>query len=294
MKIKSHNLGYIEGGLSAFVNIILFVLKLWVGIMSRSVAMIADAWHTLSDTLTSGVVIFGFWTARKPADKKHPFGHGRAELISAIVISTLLALVGFKFIADSIGQLRSQQSVIFGKTAIIVFLISVFIKEALAQFSIWAGNKIASKSLIADGWHHRSDAFASGLIVIGGLVGKYFWWIDGILGLVVSLLILKAAFDIFKQASDIMMGEKIQIDIETRIKNIIKENIGEGYVPHHFHIHNYMSHKEITFHIYCPSDENIVKLHERMNSVEAVIRDELQLEPTIHIEPQKKLNKRKT
>jgi cation diffusion facilitator family transporter len=181
MDIQKQQLGYIEGWLSTVLNTLLFGLKLWVGIRAGSVAMVADAWHTLSDTLTSIVVIFGFWIAGKPQDREHPFGHGRAEVIGAVVIGTLLAVVGFNFLVKSYHQLRNPQHVNFSLFSIVVFAISIVLKEALAQFSLWAGKKVKSQSLIADGWHHRSDAIASALIVIGALFGKTFWWIDGVL-----------------------------------------------------------------------------------------------------------------
>ena len=98
MNDQKQQLGYLEGWLSSVLNVVLFGLKLWVGMMAGSVAMIADAWHTLSDTLTSVIVLVGFWISGKPKDKEHPFGHGRAELIGAIIIAILLALVGFSFL----------------------------------------------------------------------------------------------------------------------------------------------------------------------------------------------------
>ena len=94
---KNIMLGYIEGGISLLVNTLLFGLKYWVGLQTGSVAILADAWHTLSDSLTSLVVILGFKISSTPPDRKHPFGHGRAEVISSIIIGTLLAIVGFEF-----------------------------------------------------------------------------------------------------------------------------------------------------------------------------------------------------
>lgn len=287
MKIKKENLGYIEGWTSAIINTILFAVKLWVGIVSHSIAMIADAWHTLSDTLTSLIVIFGFWVSKQPPDEEHPFGHGRAELISAVIISTLLAMVGVHFIINSVNQLRHKEAVVFGKLAILIFFISVLIKEGLAQFSFWAGKQIDSKSLIADGWHHRSDAIAAALIVIGGLFSEYVWWIDGVLGLVISALILKAAYDTFRQTSDMLLGEEITVHIETKIKEIVCETIGDEYIPHHFHCHNYLKHKEVTFHVYCPQNESIENIHDKVDKVEKIIRNKLKVEATIHPEPMK-------
>lgn len=284
MKLKKENLGFIEGGLSSVINLLLFFLKLWVGIISHSVAMIADAWHTLSDTLTSLVVIFGFWIARKPADEKHPFGHGRAEVISAVVISTMLALVGLKFLLDSINQLRHHQAVVFTRLAIFIFLISVVLKEALAQFSIWAGKKITSQSLIADGWHHRSDAIASGLIVIGGLLGKYFWWTDGVLGIIVSFFILKAAYDIFIETSNTLMGENTNKTLEKEIKKTVFKITGQSLDTHHIHIHHYGIHQEVTFHVCFPGDTSLEFAHEKVDQIEKELRKKFNIEATIHID----------
>ncbi|MBN2089902.1 cation transporter [candidate division KSB1 bacterium] len=285
MKIKHENLGFVEGGLSSAINLLLFFLKLWAGITSQSVAMIADAWHTLSDTLTSLVVIFGFWIARKPADEKHPFGHGRAEVIAAVVISTLLALAGFKFFWDSIGQLRHQQAVIFTRLAILIFLISVILKEALARFSFWAGKKIKSQSLLADGWHHRSDAIASGLIVVGGIFGEYFWWMDGVLGIVVSFFILKAAYDIFKETSDTLLGENTDQFLEKEIIKIIFKMTGQSLDIHHIHVHRYGTHQEVTFHVCFPGETTLEQAHTKVDQIEQELRKKLNVEATIHIDP---------
>jgi len=105
MKSKSINLAYLEGIVSIFLNIILFALKYWVGVITGSIAIIADAWHTLSDSLTSLVVIIGAKVSSKPADKEHPFGHGRAESIASIIIGVLLFGVGLNFLFDAIQKL---------------------------------------------------------------------------------------------------------------------------------------------------------------------------------------------
>jgi len=284
MKFKDENLGFIEGWVSVVLNNILFALKIWVGIISGSVAMVADAWHTLSDTLTSIVVIFGFWIAKKPADEKHPFGHGRAEVIAAIVISILLATVGVHFLSESIHRLRNFKSVTFGIAGIIIFLCSVFLKEGLALFSMWAGRKIDSKSLIADGWHHRSDAIASGLIVVGGILGKYFWWIDGVLGILVSLLILKAAYDIFKDTSNILMGEEADALLINKIKQIVNNLSGDTFDLHHVHIHRYGPHKEITFHLRFPGKTKLKYADDMVFKIKSELREKLNVEVTIEVD----------
>jgi len=285
MKFKKENLGYIEGWVSIVVNTLLFGMKYWVGILCGSVAMIADAWHTLSDTLTSIVVIVGFVIAARPADKEHPFGHGRAEFIAALAIGILLGVVGFNFMAESVGRLIHHHSVKFSLFAIIVFFVSIFVKEALSQFAFWAGKQINSKSVTADGWHHRSDAIASALIVVGALFGKFFWWIDGVLGIGVSLLILWAAFDIIRSSSSALLGEAADRESEKKIRNLILKNFRIVKSTHHIHIHRYGTHNELTLHIKLPSSMSVARAHDICTEVEVLLKREMKMETTVHVEP---------
>ena len=283
---KKQKLGYLEGWLSAAININLFVLQLWAGIVIGSVAMIASAWHTLSDTLTSGIVLFGFYIAAKPKDKEHPFGHGRADLICAIIIGTLLGVVGFNFLKESYLHIINHKAVGFRGVGIVIFAISAVIKEGLAQFSVWAGKKINSKALIADGWHHRSDAIASVLIVIGAFIGKYFWWIDGVLGIIVSLLILYAAYETIKNSADTLLGENIDEELIGKITKTLNEIAPEMISEaHHFHLHRYGDHEEITLHLKMPGDYSLNQAHDVASKVENELRDRFNLEPTTHFEP---------
>lgn len=285
--INSGKLGYIEGILSIIINTLLFGIKIWAGSKVHSISMVADAWHTLSDTLTSIVVILGFWISAQPKDDEHPFGHGRAEVIAAIVIGTLLAVVGFNFILESIKNLKGRISANFSTFSIIIFGISALLKEALASFSIWAGKKIDSKSLKADGWHHRSDAFASIIIVVAALVGRWLWWIDGVLGIIVSLLILYTAFDVAKEASNSLLGEKPDKELVEKLNSLIHNTSPDISDIHHIHVHKYGDHLEITLHIRMEGTNDVNYAHEIATSIEKSIRDELKAEATIHIEPEK-------
>ena len=285
MKASSRSLGYIEGWASVILNTALFFVKYWVGTEFSSVAMVADAWHTLSDTLTSVVVIVGFFIASRPADKSHPFGHGRAESIGAIIIAVLLAVVGMNFIQQSINRLRNYQAATFGLSAIIIFLVSVALKEGIAQFSYWAGRKINSASLKADAWHHRSDAVASALIVVGALFGAKLWWIDGAMGIAVSLLILYAAFDILRSASTSLLGEEPSTELLGGLERIISQVTPGAAHFHHLHVHTYGDHSELTFHLDFPPDMPVHDAHLQASHLEETIRRELGAEATIHIEP---------
>lgn len=281
---KTH-IGYLEGTISIILNTLLFALKYWVGIETFSIAIIADAWHTLSDSLTSLVVIIGFKISSKPADEKHPFGHGRAEIISSVIIGTLLAMVGVNFLIASIQRFINHQFASYGNLAIIVFIISVIVKEGLAQFSIRAGKKINSQSLIADGWHHRSDALVSLMILVGIFIGEYFWWVDSIMGIVVSLVIFYTTYSILKVSVSTLIGEEPSKDFETEIRKIVNNSVSRDVKLHHFHSHKYGDNKELTFHIRLPADMRLEDAHEITEEVEKKIREKMNIETTIHIEP---------
>ena len=285
MRSEAQRWGYLEGGLSVILNTGLFALKFWVGTISGSIAMIADAWHTLSDTLTSLVLLLGFWMAARRPDEEHPFGHGRAEIISALIIGALLAVVGFGFLKESVVRLQHQAAATFGPVAMIVFGASVLLKEGLAQFSLWAGRRTNSESLKADGWHHRSDAIASALIVLGGLLGTRFWWLDGVMGICVSLLILYATYDIMKHAASPLLGEAPDGAMERRIQEIVRAVAPNVHALHHFHMHRYGEHVELTFHIRLPADLKLAEAHETTTRIETALRDQLNIEATIHAEP---------
>lgn len=285
MSKQKAKLGYIEGWLSMAVNIILFGLKYWAGIVSGSVALIADAWHTLSDSLSSVIVLVGMKISRKPADEEHPFGHGRAELIASIIIAVFLAVIAFNFITESIDKLQTHEVANYGKIAVIVTIISILMKEGMAQFALWAGKKAKAPSLKADGWHHRTDAISSIIILIGIFLGKYFWWIDGVLGLIVSAMILYAAYEILKESANSLLGEKPSKKLINQLHIIAKEAAGYDVQVHHIHIHRYGEHKEITFHIALPDDIQLKKAHQVIEKIEQKVDQELDMSATIHPDP---------
>jgi len=283
-KSSKYKLGVLEGWLSLFVNTLLFGLKYWAGVVTGSVALIADAWHTLSDSVSSVVLLVGLAVARKPADKEHPFGHGRAELISSIIIGFILALIGFNFFRESVLRLMKHQEVFFGTIAIVVTAISIVVKEAMARFAIWAGKKEGIKSTVADGWHHRSDALSSVIILIGIFLGKFFWWIDGVLGLLVSLLIFYTAYVIIKDAADSLLGETPDRKLLKKIENIAGEVYPDNLGLHHFHIHRYGEHTEMTFHIVLPEEMELKEAGKLTRRLFERINNELNIIATIHID----------
>lgn len=276
------------GWISILVNTVLFILKFWAGISTGSIAIIADAWHTLSDSLTSIVVVVGIKISAKPADKEHPFGHGRAELIAALVIGVLLSVVAFNFVLEGFQQLRDHTAVSYSSFAIAATIISIVVKEAIAQYAFGVARRTSSRSVRADAWHHRSDAISSLVILAGILLGKHFWWIDGVLGIVVALLIFYAAYDILRDAMNTMMGETPDQELVDQIKAICSSESLLEIKPHHFHIHRYGEHAEMTFHIRLPDGLSLFDSHEIATRIEQRIKNETGIISTIHMEPEGK------
>lgn len=286
MKNDTNFLKYLEGWLSIILNILLFILKYWAGIVTGSIAIIADAWHTLSDSLSSVVVLVGVKVSNKPADKEHPFGHGRAELIASIIIGIMLAVIAFNFVLESIEKLKGGESAVFGKIAIIATLISIVAKELMAQFAFWAGRKTKSVTLKADGWHHRSDAVSSVIILAGIFLGPYFWWIDGVMGIIVAIMIFYAAYEIIRDASNPLLGEEPDDEMMKNL-NLIASNVaGFDVRLHHVHMHRYGNHTEITFHIVLPKDYTLEKVHAISSEIEQELKNNHQIFATIHADPQ--------
>ncbi len=284
---KPLNLALLEGVISVFGNTLLFVLKLWVGLITGSVALTADAWHTLTDSISSAIVIVSSWASSRPADENHPFGHGRTDLICSVIIGVLLVVIGIEFLIKAAEQLRGGEPVIFGKLAVIVTIISIVVKESMAQFAFWAARKTANPILKADGWHHRTDACSSVVVLAGILCSGLFWWIDGVLGILVAVMIFYAAFEILRDSIDRLIGEQPDQDLLDQVSGII-DRLGFDVHPHHFHLHRYGDHIELTFHIGMSHNLTLLKAHEQTNKIEQSLRKELNIEATIHMEPQQR------
>lgn len=274
-----------EGWISILVNTLLFTLKYFAGVASGSLALIADAWHTLSDSLSSVFVLISARYSFKKPDKEHPFGHGRFELITSIFIGILLILIAFNFIKEGIIKFRSHEEANFGWLAITATIISILMKEALAQYAFWAYRKTKSETLKADGWHHRSDAISSVVILAGIFLGRYLWWIDAALSVVVAFFLLYAAYEIIRNSISSILGEEAGGEIIKNVKRLSNEVAGIEVHAHHFHLHNYVTHQEITFHIRLGNHLNIYEAHVITSSIEKAIRKELNIEATIHIDP---------
>ena len=283
--------GIYEGVVSIMANAALFGVKIWAGMVTGSIALIADAWHTLSDSISSIIVVIAAKLSAKKADKEHPFGHGRWEQIATLFIAVFLGIIAWDFLKNSIVQFNNRENVVFGTLAIVVTAASIIVKELLAQYAFYLGRKTDNESVKADGWHHRSDALSSVVVLIGILFAKFagsanqFWWIDSVLGIIIALMLFYATFEIMKNGITKLLGEEPSQDLIDRITHEIVSLYSSNMEIHHFHIHNYSTHKELTLHIRLNKDFTIKKGHKIATDIENLIKEKFNMTATIHVEP---------
>ena len=276
---------YKQGGISILVNTLLFIAKYYAGVVSGSIALISDAWHTISDSLSSVVLIVGTKISRKPADHDHPYGHGRVELITAMIIGIMLALIGFNFLTSSINKLINQEDALFGTLAIVVTIASIVANEGLAQYAFYLSRKSNNASIKADGWHHRTDAISSVIILVGILIGKYWWWMDGALGIIMALFIFYASYELLAEVISPLLGERPNQKLIKRVKGICTDIGGDNLLPHHFHVHQYGYHTELTFHIVMDGTVTLKQAHNIADKIEHQILVDMNVQATIHVDP---------
>jgi cation diffusion facilitator family transporter len=273
---------------SFFLNLVLFGVKIWAGDKTNSLALLADGWHTLSDCVSTIVVFIGLRWSMKPADKEHPFGHGRAETVAAIFVGFFLIMVAFEFGKEAVIRLTDHEEAHYGWIGIVVMITSVVIKEFMSQLSIRTGRKIRSDALVADGWHHRSDAVSSLIILTGIVVGKHLWWIDGVLTGLLSIYLLYVAYGIITDAVNPLLGEAVDDELVEKIRAIGKKVYGRDLHMHHFHIHEYGRHTEMTFHIVLPGNISLKESAEITRKLFKAVREETGIISTIHVDTESK------
>ncbi|MGN0383848.1 MAG: cation diffusion facilitator family transporter [Eubacterium sp.] len=215
---------------SILVNMILSLLKMIAGIIASSGAMISDAVHSASDVFSTFVVIIGIKIASKEPDKEHPYGHERMECVAAIVLAVLLAVTGLgigysgmiKIIAGNYDNLEVP-----GMLALIAACISIVVKEWMFWYTKISAAKIKSGALLADAWHHRSDALSSVGAFIGILGARMGYPVlDPVASVVICIFIIKASCDIFRDAIDKMVDKSCDDETEQKIRNLVSSNSG--------------------------------------------------------------------
>lgn len=280
-------IGYLEAWISIVGNVALFVFKLLAGLALNSIALVADAFHSLSDTLTSVVVLVGFFFGSKPADADHPYGHGRLEHIATLFIAFMLFIVAIGMGRGSAQRILHPQAVHFNLAVVILLLISAAFKEWMASFSAYLGARIRSSTLVADAWHHRSDAIATVLVAVGLVISPLgLSRLDGVLGLGVTALLFWVAWDLSRTSINELIGKAPDPALIGTIRDFTGAQPGV-LSCHGISVHDYLSRTDVSLHIVVKERISAVSAHRVACAVEEGLRGKLgpQFIISVHIDP---------
>ena len=282
--------------IGSIVNFVLLVFKFLAGFIGHSSAMVADAVHSLSDFVTDIVVIVFVRISGKPQDESHDYGHGKYETLATAIIGVTLMAVGIGILVDSttsiIDVCNGKKLEAPGMLALIAAAVSIILKEILYQYTVLKGKKLASKAVVANAWHHRSDAFSSigTLIGIAGamFLGDKFRVLDPIAAFIVSVFIIKVAVNLIKPCIDELLEKSLPKDVEEKILSITTA-FPEVNSPHHLRTRRIGNNIAIELHIRMNGSMSLREAHDITKSIEAALKQEFGTNTHIgiHMEPEK-------
>lgn len=289
-KVEQSRVRTAYGVLSSIVgiicNVILFGVKLIIGFLINSISVTADAFNNLSDAASSVIGFIGVKLAERPADKEHPFGHGRFEYISAFVVSFLILQVGFSCFKSSFAKVINPETIGFNWIMVIILGISVLLKLWLSVFNKTLGKRINSNVMKATSADSLGDVIITTATVVSIIIGKITGLaIDGWMGLIVSVFVLIAGFNIAKDTLEPLLGEAVDHEIYQSITDMVESY--DGIIgSHDLIVHNYgPSHIMATIHAEVPNDVNLEEIHEIIDSIERDILREKGIFIVIHMDP---------
>lgn len=278
--------GFVAGTFGIIINILLFFIKLIIGMISNSVAIMADSFNNLSDVASSIITIIGFKFSSKPADKEHPFGHGRIEYFSGLIVAILVMLVGYELVKSSFDRILNPSKVIFEMIPFIILLISILFKIWLSSFNNYIGKKINSTALKASGFDALGDVISTSTVVLAYLISNFTQIpIDGYIGIIVALFIIFSGFKLVKETVNPLLGEAPSDEL---MQNIVEIIMGYEYISgvHDLIVHNYGPSNYIaSIHAEIPRDIDIIEIHEIIDDAENEVQEKLGIAIVIHMDP---------
>lgn len=294
-KIRSKEI-YRVTWLGSLVNMLLFVFKFISGILGHSGAMIADAVHSLSDFITDIIVLFFVKISSKPADLTHEYGHGKYETLATLIIAILLLFAGLGIAANSILELidwlNGKELEKPGIIALVAAIVSIILKECLYQYTAKIGRKYSAKVVIANAWHHRSDALSSvgTMIGVGGAIVLGAKWriLDPIAAVVVSGFIIHVAIKLIRPAAEELLEKSLPSSTQMMIEDIVLSNPGI-YSMHNLCTRRIGNILAIEFHVRMDGKQTLIDAHYRTMEIERELKQKFgeNTHIVIHMEPNK-------
>ena len=278
--------GVLCGAVGIAINLLLFVLKLLAGTLAGSVAITADAFNNLSDAGASIVTLLGFRLAGQKPDTEHPFGHGRIEYISGLLVSLVILLMGFELLRDAVGAILHPEAVECSALTVSILLISICAKCYMYCYNHGVGKKLNAAAMQATAADSLSDCAATTAVLLATLAGHFLHWqIDGWCGLIVSLLILLAGFQAAKDTLSPLLGQPPTEEFVQQIHDIVMANKSICGI-HDLVVHDYGPGRVmISLHAEVPAHGDILALHDEIDNVEKELHDRLGCEAVIHMDP---------
>ena len=278
--------GMLASVVGIFCNVLLFSVKLAIGLILSSLAVTADAFNNLSDAASSIISFVGVKMAGKPADAEHPFGHGRIEYIAALIVSFLVIEVGFTFFKSSISKIMHPEEITFDPVPFIILILSILVKLWMAFFNNKLGKRIDSKVMLATAADSLGDVITTSATVISIVICHFTSInVDAIAGLIVSGIVIWSGVSIAKDTLEPLIGQRVPSELYQKITDMVESY--EGIVgAHDLIVHNYGPNRSMaTIHAEVPNDVSIEASHEIIDRIERYAKKELNILLVIHMDP---------
>lgn len=278
--------GFLSSTVGIVCNIILFVSKFIIGTIANSVAIISDAFNNLTDCLSCIITMFGYNLASKPADKEHPFGHGRMEYFTSLIIAVFIIIVGFEFFKTSLSRILNKEDIDVTYFTIIVLVLSILLKFWMYLFNKKMSTIFNNQAMMATSYDSLSDAMTTSITLIGSIISLFTDFpIDGVIGLIVSGLIIKTAISIIKDTLDELLGKPADKETTQQLLDIVMSHHGILGV-HDLMIHNYGPNNMIaSLHAEVDAKQNVLEAHDTIDNIEKEIFEKMKIMTTIHLDP---------
>ena len=280
--------GKLCGTVGIVLNILLFIGKFVAGLISNSIAITADAFNNLSDAGSSLVTLIGFKLAEQKPDSDHPFGHGRMEYLSGLIVSAVILMMGFELVKDSVDKIFHPTGVDFSVAVLAILVMSIVGKCYMALYNYRYGKRFESSTLKATAVDSLSDCVSTTVVLIATIVGHYTdVQIDGFCGVAVGVLIFVAGINAAKETLSPLLGEAPDPEFVNEIEEIVMNYDKESIIGiHDLIVHDYgPGRRIISLHAEVPAEGNMMSLHDVIDNLEMKLRDELGCLTTIHMDP---------